>query len=177
MKNLIYLTLFLLVGCKTTVTTTSQNMLQNTVTVTPVNCPENGACTLELIPNKTIEFKHDKFGNTYPVISEGTKTILKFTYTKNTPKGLQDSSYTEIIYAELENNLPELSLHNENLNNVKLHFGRLCYCKGETGYYQIKSGEFNFKKSNSNSIQLSLSFKVSMVPQIISKINEIIPIK
>jgi len=30
------------------------------VLVKTINCPENGDCTLELIPNKTVKFKKDK---------------------------------------------------------------------------------------------------------------------
>ena len=40
-------------------------------------CPENGTCTFELIPNKTITFKLDKFRNFYLEISEAQKNILK----------------------------------------------------------------------------------------------------
>jgi hypothetical protein len=141
------------------------------------NCPENGTCSMELIPNKTIVFKTDNIGIMYPVISEGDKTILKYTYQRNAILNTQDGNYTEIIYAELDATITPIKLSNEALQDVKFYFGRLCYCKGETGYYPIKNGDFKLTKIDKNSFKIDLNFKVSEVPQIISNIEEIISLK
>lgn len=140
-------------------------------------CPENGNCSLELIPNKSIEFKEDEFGILYPIISEGNKTLFKYTFQKKPIKELQDSNYTEIIYAELETTISEMSLTNQDLSSIKLYFGRLCYCKGATGYYPIKNGTFKITQTAKDSVNFKLDFTITEVPQIISKINEIISLK
>ena len=151
--------------------------LKEPIMLDTLDCPENGTCNLELIPNKSIEFKSDEFGNTYPVISEGNKTLFKYTFQKKPIKNTQDSNYTEIIYAELPAEISELSLTNESLQNVKLYFGRLCYCKGATGYYPIKDGVFKISKTSKESITFKVDFKITEVPQIISTIHQTVSLK
>ena len=140
-------------------------------------CPENSNCSIELIPNKSIEFKTDNIGILYPVITEGEKTILKYTFNKNPISNTQDSNYTEIVYAELDKNITEIDLTDTDFKNVKLYFGRLCYCKGATGYYPIKKGTFKLTKVSKNTLKINLNFEISEVPQIISEINETISLK
>ena len=175
MKNIIFLIAIFFASCGTCKSLTLN--IQEAVFVKTQKCPENGFCSLELIPNKSIEFKTDEFGNTYPVITDGEKTILKYIYTKNPLENTQDSNYTELIYAELDQTITEISLTNESLKNVKLYFGRLCYCKGETGYFEIKKGTFNLTKITDDSLNVAIEFKITEVPQIISKINENISLK
>lgn len=141
------------------------------------DCPPNGNCTLELLPNKSIVFKQDDFGIGYPVISDGNKILLKYTFQKNPVPNTEDSNYTEIIYAELDDSLSEVNLKNEQLQQVKLYFGRLCFCKGETGFYPINKGSFALKIVEKNSIEISSQFKITEVPQIITQFNKTISLK
>ncbi len=171
MKNIIPILLLLFISCK------SNYMVCQHINQKALSCPENGECTIELIPNKSIEFNADNFGILYPVISDGEKTLLKYTYKKNPIENTQDSNYTEIIYAELDKEFSELSLTNKDLQNVKLYFGRLCYCKGQTGYYPIKKGAFKVTKSGKNTVNFNLNFDIEVVPQIISVLNETISLK
>jgi hypothetical protein len=175
MKTILFFLTLTIIACKPAQSTTT--VVNTTFNLLNTNCPENGKCTLELIPNKTIEFKKDEFGFYYPEISEGSKTILKYTFKKNPIPNTQDSNYTEIVYAELDSNLKEISLSNKELQNIKLFFGRLCYCKGETGYFPIKNGDFKLTIPSKNTVQIDLIFKVSEVPQIISEIHETISLK
>ncbi len=177
MKNLLPLLILIFISCKTTKNATSDFVVNEAILVNTLNCPENGDCTIELLPNTSLEFKKDEFGNTYPVIAEGNKTIFKYIFTKKTIPNTQDSNYTEIIFAELDSTVSEKTLANEALQNIKLHFGRLCYCKGETGYYPIKNGKFKISKSSKKSFKIDLNFKINEVPQIISAINETVCVK
>jgi hypothetical protein len=171
MKTVFALCILFVVSCKSNYVV-SQHIIQKSNA-----CPENSVCSVELIPNKTIEFKVDKFGIVYPVISEGEKTLLKYTFNKNPIAKTQDSNYTEIIYAELDSTITELDLTDDSLQDVKLYFGRLCYCKGATGYYPIKKGTFKLSKASNSSIKIDVNFKISEVPQIISEIRETITLK
>jgi len=171
MKTVFALCILFVVSCKSNYVV-SQHIIQKSNA-----CPENSVCSIELIPNKTIEFKVDKFGIVYPVISEGEKTLLKYTFNKNPIAKTQDSNYTEIIYAELDSTITELDLTDDSLQDVKLYFGRLCYCKGATGYYPIKKGTFKLSKASNSSIKIDVNFKISEVPQIISEIRETITLK
>ena len=119
--------------------------LKNNFNVVNSECPTDGDCTMELLPNKNLTFITDKYGMKYPKITEGNKTVLIYTYNRIYKEKRPDGYYSEKVYAELEPNTTELNLKNEELKQVKLHFARLCFCKGETGYYAINQGEFNFK--------------------------------
>lgn len=171
MKNILLVLLLIIVSCKPTIIV-SQHISQKANI-----CPENGECSFELIPNKSILFKVDDFGILYPVISEGEKMLLKFTFKKNPINNIQDSNYSEIIYAELDKEFTEVTLKNEELQKATLYFGRFCYCKGQTGYYPIKKGAFKITKVDKNTINFSLNFEINEVPQIISSINETISLK
>jgi len=171
MKTLLPLLILLLVSCKSTF------VVNEAILVNTVNCPENGDCTIELLPNSSLEFKQDEFGNLYPIISEGNKTIFKYIFTRKSVPNTQDSNYSEVIFAELDAAISEETVTDEALQTKKLTFGRLCFCKGETGYYPIKKGEFKITKSVKNSFKIDFNFKIKEVPQIISTINETVSAK
>lgn len=172
--------IILFISCKPTQNKNSKSKEEainmETISQNIENCLENSTCTLEIIPNKTIEFKKDKFGIGYPIINEGNKILLKYTFNKNTDKNLQDGFYTEIVYAEL-NSIENTSLLDKDLQQIKLYFGRLCYCKGETGYFPIEEGLFSIKQLSEKEFNIDINFTVSQVPQIISSINQTISLK
>ncbi len=177
MKNLLPLLFLIIVSCKSTKNMTADFVVNEAILINTLNCPENGDCTIELLPNTSLEFEKDEFGNLYPVISEGNKTIFKYIYTRNPIPNTQDSNYSEIVFAELDSIISPRTLTDETLQDIKLHFGRLCFCKGETGYYPIKKGKFKITKSTKNTFKIDFNFKISEVPQIISAINETVCVK
>ncbi len=177
MKKLLTLLFLIIVSCKSTKNMTTDFVVNEAILINTINCPENGDCTIELLPNTSLEFKKDEFGNLYPVISEGNKTIFKFIYTRKPIPNTQDSNYSEIVFAELDSIISEKTFTNDTLQDAKLHFGRLCFCKGETGYYPIKKGEFKISKSSKKGLKIDFNFKIDEVPQIISAINETVYVK
>ena len=177
MKNLLFISLLFLMSCKTTQKATSQVNTNEIVTTQLKNCPENGTCTLELIPNKTLDFKTDEFGNFYPEIGDGEKTIFKYTYTKKPIENTEDSNYSEVIFAELDTPISEINLTDSQLENVKLFFGRLCFCKGESGYFPIKNGTFNLSQASKDSLKIDLQFSIKKIPQVISEIHQTVSLK
>ena len=143
--------------------------LEDSLKKTEQKCPQDGTCTFEVLKNKSFKISN-KFGNTFPVFSESkNKSILKFEYIRNLIPDTEDSSYKELVYIEIPNNL-EMKIIN--LNKTKVSFGRLCFCRGQTGYYTIKEGDLSIKKTGDNNYSLKLQFKVNEVPQIITKIEE-----
>ncbi len=177
MKYILSIVILLFASCKPALNTTFNFAVNEALYTKCVHCPENGECSIELIPHKTIAFKTDNIGILYPVISKGEKTILKYTFRRNPIPNIQDSNYTEIIYAELDTTITEMILSNEELQRVKMHFGRFCYCKGETGYYVVKNGTFKIAKGENSSLKIDLDFTIKEVPQVISKISETISLK
>ncbi|AOW20939.1 hypothetical protein [Urechidicola croceus] len=170
MKTLSHiLFIFLIIGCKaksTNVITEQQEFKAMS------NCPNDGVCTVELIPNSSLILKEDTIGSIYTNIVEGEKTIFKFSFKRNEDKMNVDGHYFEEVYAEFDSNLNDLDIENEQLKDVKLLFNRVCYCKGSAGFYPIKNGKLTLKKIDDKTINILLDFKVDEVPQVITSLNE-----
>ncbi len=173
MKYILALSVLILVSCKSKKSCQQSFVVENPIIYQSNNCPENYKCTIELIPNKSIVFKTDNLGVMYPEISEGEKTLLKYTYDKIRNPQYDDNFQTEIIYAELNKNISEINISDEKLDSIKLHFGRFCYCKGEPlGYFPIKNGAFKLKKTSKDSINIEMNFTLKGVPNKVSEVKE-----
>lgn len=134
-------------------------------------CPENGICSIELLKNKSLIVKSDEFGKLYYNLEDNeSKNVVRYTFNKDKDETLQDSGYREEIIFEINTNVTELNLSGKHLQETKLLFGRFCYCKGATGYYKVEDGTLLLRKEKEN-IVLDLNFKITEVPQIITKIN------
>lgn len=176
MKLFFTLILFLVVSCKSAQNATNTTLNSNKI-LEIKNCTENFECKLELLPNKTLIFNTDEFGNVYALVNDGENIILKYTYNKKPNLNIADDNYTEIIYAELPKNISNLHLTNQALQTVKLHFGRFCYCKGNTGYFPITEGEFTLTKLENNQLKIELNFSLKKVPHKVTIINQEISLK
>ena len=149
----------------------------NEIKINSTTCPEDGVCTFEVLSNQTFSIEKDGIGELYPKISEGNKTILKFEYKRNEIPNTVDGNYSELIYIELDPNDLEIDLKDESLKNVNALFARLCFCRGQTGYYVIKQGQLSIKKESNNQYNLKMSFKIDEVPQVISTLDLVFSIK
>ncbi len=161
MKYWIILLLTLTVACgQKKALFTSENYLLE-------NCPEGYNCTFDVKENKSIVIKNDDIGGIYYELQDSKTTkVVIYKLEKIYPKNLADANYREEIVLEMNNQTKELKLQNIDLQKTKMLFGRFCYCKGQTGYYKVKSGNFTMKNG-----QINLDFKIAEVPQILSKLN------
>jgi hypothetical protein len=139
------------------------------------NCPENGTCSLEVYQNKTLEILNDNLGKTYPEIVDGSLVVLKFKFEKNKDLQVVDGHYTEEVFIEL--NPDSLQKETTHLKKEKIVFSRLCFCKGQTGYYRIRTGNLSVKKVKNNTYQMDFDFKIEEVPQVVTSINQIFSLK
>jgi len=158
--------IFVSFACKTNKYIETENKLVKSNNI----CPEDGICTFNVIKNKVYSIKTDKFGNSYSELLEGKNTVLKFEYKRNEQDGIQDSSYKEIIYIEINSN--ELNITDLNLKNTTVGFERLCFCRGQTGAYSVLEGILILTKIREKEYNLVLNFKIKEVSQIITAINE-----
>lgn len=167
-------------GCKSTKTSATASeetseaikISEKKEIISQTDCPETGMCRVELIPNSTLEIHQDKFKNTYTNITKGEKLIFKFNFSRDLDKQYVDGHYIEEVYAEFDANLPEITLKGKELQDAKLLFNRMCYCKGSAGYYPIKNGTLSMKKIDDKTYDISINFKMDEVPQVITSINE-----
>ncbi|MDT0557930.1 hypothetical protein RM697_04690 [Ichthyenterobacterium sp. W332] len=145
---------------------------KDSITKIVTTCPEDGICSFKTTSNKSFKILKDEFNSTYPSIKDGDNLLLEFQYERNKIPNVADSGYIEQVFIELNtNDIPE-NLVDENLQNVKLSFARLCFCRGQTGYYKITEGNLNIEKINDKIFNLNLEFTCNEVPQVITKINE-----
>jgi hypothetical protein len=134
------------------------------------DCPQDGSCEIKVAENKELQVKSDDFGMNYPEILEGENYIIEYTYSKNSE--FEDGNYKEIVVFQLPKNEISLLLQDKNLQKVNLLFGRLCYCKGESGYEKVMRGTLNLKRSK-NKVTFRLEFNTDL-PQVIKTIEEVI---
>jgi hypothetical protein len=160
--------MILVIACKSNQVSVAENPMLYAQSL----CPEDGVCTFEVLKDKNLIVKTDEFGNHYKEVVTGEHIVLKFEYKRNEIPNTADGGYTEEIYIELNPNEIESELQNSELKKVNLLFGRLCFCRGQTGYYEIDNGVLTIIKSGKDTYQLHLEFKCEVVPQIIATLNE-----
>ncbi|MFD2822578.1 hypothetical protein ACFS5M_02790 [Lacinutrix iliipiscaria] len=148
---------------------------KNEISLNSVVCPDDGVCSLNVLPNQSFSIEKDGIGVLYPKIKEGQTVLLKFEYKRNEIPNTVDGNYSEIIYLELDPN--NLEFENDDVKNIKALFGRLCFCRGQTGYYIINQGELSIMKISKNQYRIKMNFKVDEVPQVVTTIDEVFSIK
>ena len=145
--------------------------MKTNLTTTNSDCPSDGVCTFEVLKNKSFEIKRDGIGAWYPSLTEGKSNIIKFEYKRNEIANTQDGQYSELIYMELPGKLANTQLRNGDLSTVKLLFARLCFCRGQTGYYKVSDGLLEISENKDGIFNFKLNFKVDEVPQVITLIE------
>lgn len=128
-------------------------------------CPEDGNCTFEVLTNSSLSLLTDGIGQLYPQVKKGNKTVLKFEYKRTVDPRIADGGYTEIVYAEIDPKTEELSLSDEQLSSANVVFGRLCFCKGQTGYFQIDQGTLVISTAKDQSKTYAFTLTTDKVPQ------------
>ena len=155
-------------SCSSGQNTTIKNLEKNITN----NCPDDGVCSFSVIKKKSLNIKKDGIGSIYPEVVSGNNIILKFEYKRNEIPNTQDSHYIEQVFIEIEPNQIDLNISDNKLQLVKLLYARLCFCRGQTGYYKINKGNLILKKVSKNTYEFELTFITDEVPQIITRIKE-----
>lgn len=172
MKNVLLIVFLIGVcGCKSTASSFYFKALKKPQTFTTSKCISNAQCRIEIIPDATLLVQEDAFNNTYVEIKKGNRLIIKYQLKKNQLPQTADGHYTEILYFEIGHSETDIHLKDKELQQVKMTFGRLCYCKGSSGYFKVDKGtlELIFDK---NKMILNTVFTVKNIPQIITQLHE-----
>ena len=164
-----------LTGCKSKRLNSSLENLNEKHMVTLADCIDDAICNLEIIPKTNLLIKEDEFQNTYIEFEKGNNTIIKYELKKNELPNVADSHYSELLYFEIDNYNKNITLENEDLKQVKMIYGRLCYCKGTSGYFKVNSGYLELVLIK-NQLSLDVKFEVENIPQIVTEIHENIPL-
>lgn len=176
MRALFFLLPLLMINaCKTQTSnaTTSENTTIQQMENKSTDCPEEGTCSVVVHKNKTLTVKDDGTGALYPELTDGTNTVVEYTYLKKGPEGTVDGDYSETIHFEIPAGSDNLSKANASLVDVKLLYGKHCYCKGQAGYYPITDGTLLLEKTGEG-IAFDLKFNVGKTSQVVSHIVEMV---
>jgi hypothetical protein len=169
-KAYLFNTLFLLLAITSCKSSKERNLNSQLETINS-DCPSDGNCSFEVLKNKSLQIKQDDFGALYPVLEEGISHVIKFEYQRDEIENTQDGHYSELIYVELPQNMQSIQLINDDLSTVKVLFARLCFCRGQTGYYKVTKGQLEITKNEDDTYNFMLQFQIDEVPQIITLIE------
>jgi hypothetical protein len=167
MKKLFFICLlFSLLCCKST----EPNAIQNKNTIME-NCPDDGVCSIVLLQNKSLNIVSDDLGGLYVTLTDNPNThVFQYQYKRNVPDDVEDGHHAEEVYWEVNAIDKNLSLENESLQEVKMIFGRHCYCKGQAGFFKINSGKLQLDK-RADGYDVKLHFEVKKVPQVLNAVT------
>ncbi len=172
MKRLFIIPLALVLSfCNCQKNNIAKNEAQSIPLTLNSECPQDGACTVEVLKNKSLEIKTDDLGGIYYQIAAATKTsVVIYRYNRRVEKGLQDGQYKEDIVFEINNSDSLISLSGSELQKTKMLFGRHCYCKGQAGYFKLTQGQLTLEQKK-NAVSFQLDFTTNQAPQIIHSIK------
>jgi hypothetical protein len=164
MKHLTFFLSFFIITCVST-----EKLKSEDLGVISTNwCPENGKCSIEELSNKKLTLNTDEFGNSYTEITEGTKTLYVFEFIKNQEPDTEDSAYKELVYLELETLNESFKASGKDLKTYNPVYTRLCFCRGQTGSYNITEGKLEYTKETN---YLKFTFQNNKVPQLINYVE------
>jgi len=147
----------LMAGCNTTKGVAGTNWLGKKTTIASV-CPENGTCTATREFEKGLNLQG--FQELYPQDIFNPETILvKYEFERKKGEDLYaDDFYKEEVFMEIPAKAFKKQYKDAELEQVKLVYGKHCYCKGEAGYYKITTGTLKINHSDKQT-KVKLTFK------------------
>ena len=114
-------------------------------TYSETSCPAEGECTFEVLKNKSLVIKKDGIDKVYYSLADNTATsVVKYRYNKKANPALPDSGYSEEIVFEIANDSKNLDYNSNNIQQTKMLFGVMCFCKGKAGFYPVNEGAVSY---------------------------------
>jgi hypothetical protein len=170
-KQTILLLSFLCISCNCTKNKVNDVVIEKTHST---SCPSDGKCSTILIENKSLDIKIDDTGAIFYELTNNSKTsVIKFEYNKTVDTTYQDNNYSEEVLFEIPNQFEKINLIDNELESVKMLFGKYCFCRGQAGIYKIKNGKLNLKREGKTT-SFNLKFEIQNIDHTIKNISEII---
>ncbi len=127
--------------------------------------------SVTFLDNSSLIIKEDATGHLYPVIVSGDRIVIEYKYEEKGEEGTVDGDYSETLHFEISKNTKELCLKDDQLTNVKLLFGKHCFCKGEAGYYYINKGKLKVLKLDKE-IYFEINFNIEEPSSMLKRISK-----
>jgi hypothetical protein len=167
-KILLLSTVVILFSCKSS-KNSDDKINEDLKTISSV-CSEEGDCSFVVHRNSSLNILEDTIGQIYPVIEEGKNVVIEFTYEVKGPEGTMDGDYSETVHFEIPETLDKLNLKNQELAQIKLLFGKHCFCRGEAGYYIVSEGSISIENKN-DVLHLDLDIIINEVSHKVDSIS------
>jgi len=153
----LFAVLAVIVSCSPTKGVESTNWLGKKVTVIS-DAPENGKVTAIREFEKGLIL--NRYNELYPQTHfDPEKVLLEYSYTrKKAEENYADDFYKEEIFLEIPAQKFKKQYKDAELEQVKLVYGKHCYCKGEAGYFKITEGTLKVNHSEKQT-KVKLTFK------------------
>ena len=136
-----------------------------------VNCPKDGVCTIQILPDKALTLKTDAFGQYYGEQVESNQILITYSYKRNVPQNTADGHFVETYYFSIPKNTEAITLTDAELQSVNLVVERQCFCKGSAGFFKITNGNLALRIQK-NELTLKADFSHEKLPLVITKIDE-----
>ncbi len=145
------------ISCSTTKGVESTNWLGKKMTMYSV-APENGKVMATRAYDKALNL--NGFEQLYPQTIYNPETVLvEYSFDRNKAEGNHaDDFYKEEIFMEIPAKAFKKEYKDTALEEVKLVYGKHCYCKGEAGYFKITNGTLKVDHSDKQT-KVKLAFK------------------
>lgn len=151
-------------------TKSSSNTVKDTISNTPISTEK---IIVETKMNTIYSLVEDTTGSLYPAFETGNATTLIFNYTEKGASGTADGDYTETVHLMIPNDSNSLKLKDQNLQQLKMVFGKFCFCRGEAGYYKVTNGSVSIKNEK-GLITIKASFEIPETSNKISTIEQVV---
>src|SRR5690606_37844278 len=145
------------VSCSTTKGVESTNWLGKKVTMISV-APENGivTATREFEKGLNLNGFNELYTHTH---YDPEKVLVEYSFDRNKTEGnYADDFYKEELFLEIPAQKFKKQYKDAELEQVKLVYGKHCYCKGEAGYFKITEGTLKVDHSEKQT-KVKLTFK------------------
>lgn len=107
-------------------------------------CPDNGECSLVILKDKSMEVTANSQGKaTYRLVDATGKTVLKYSYSKNSDQRLQDAGYIEEVIFETDGTPGSLNNSGRDMQKTKMLYKVMCFCP-QAGYYKVEAGNMRY---------------------------------
>lgn len=149
-----FLLLFLVISlstCKTKEVSLINNLSVNSKAIKVNECPEGITCTIEVFKNKTYTIETDSMNKIYPKIIDGEDIVVKYTYSVDNPNNYADGNQSETLHFIISENMKS-TFTDKGLQDIKLTFGKNCFCRDIFGFYTVDEGIFTINNSNGKSV-------------------------
>jgi len=132
-------------------------------------CPEGGECDFEIIENTRVFMAGDEQMGYFPKLEESDQMhTIKISYTKDSMENIMDDEYIEVFYFTIGQQENKINLADGELKKANLIYGRICACRGQTGYEKINQGSLKVNLSNQNQ-KVDFKIKPNKYPILMSE--------